>query len=519
MYNKDINRHNTIYALASLGRWLGICRRDIEEVVRRVYGSAGQESQSLSQRLSHVRRAYEGSKPYGRGTAAAFLKELDKEAARELLSVLGYRPKTVVDRLLEAMAVGKDAVHDAADKIRYLNPKFLERELRAKAADYGLELVFAERRGGDFAALIQARDGYYIIYGRIEEAKFAAERFRKWMGKPVERLGEDYLLAKTLRIDKAVYFISADRVRKIEDPLDGETYIEIRTVRAADGGYIREIFPIDAREDAIKRITQDLGLRMDGIPSLLITQARPVRDTITTGFFFLDGRVVVRVDAEPRRDVDKLAELMKKIKEGFRGAAKPLALVLVVVSGSLLFAARQKAQERRRDYGDWQVVIVFGPAGRAKTAIIKTALNFLGINDDVGRSRFASENFIYQQGLYVLDTRPRINTMANSSTIVSVIDEIAEVDERGVVKRSEKMEELIKMIGGLSTSTSLTGARAKKRGKGAEDFFNVKRTIIGITNYNPEMFLNLRDSAIARRLIIIEIDLPPPSYIGLETYR
>jgi hypothetical protein len=190
-----------------------------------------------------------------------------------------------------------------------------------------------------------------------------------------------------------------------------------------------------------------------------------------------------------------------------------------VVSGSLLFAARQKAQEKRRDYGDWQVVIVYGPAGRAKTAIIKTALNFLGINDDVGRSRFASENFIYQQGLYVLDTRPRINTMANSSTIVSAIDEIAEVDEKGVVKRSEKMEELIKMIGGLSTSTSLTGARAKKRGKGAEDFFNVKRTIIGITNYNPEMFLNLRDSAIARRLIIIEIDLPPPSYIGLETYR
>ncbi|MGC9052165.1 hypothetical protein, partial [Pyrobaculum sp.] len=229
--------------------------------------------------------------------------------------------------------------------------------------------------------------------------------------------------------------------------------------------------------------------------------------------------MVVRSDAEPREDLDKLRELLHKIKQGFRGAAKPLALVLLVFASSLLYAARQKAQERRRDYGDWKVVIVFGPAGRAKTAIIKTALNFLGISDDVGRSRFASENFIYQQGLYILDTRPRINTALTCSTYVSVVDEIAEVDERGNVKRSEKMEELIKMVGGLSASTSLTGARAKKRGKGAEDFFAAKRTIIGITNYSPELFLNLRDSAIARRLIIVEIDLPPPGYIGLESYR
>ncbi|MGB9704050.1 MAG: hypothetical protein ACPL3C_01255 [Pyrobaculum sp.] len=516
--NKEVNRHNAIFALASLGRWLGICRRDIEEIVQRVYGSAGQESQSRSQRLSHVRRAYEGSKPYGRASAVAYLRELDVEAAKELLSVLGYKPRTVVDRLLEAMAKGPEQAHDAADKIRNLNVKFLERELRAKAGEYGLELVFAERRGGFYSALLQAPFGYYVIYGRIEEAKFAAEKFKRWMGKPIEADGGE-VVAKTFRIDKSLYFIESESVKKIEDVLDGEMYIVLKTVRTSDGRYIKEIFPIESREEAVKRISQDMALKIDGVPSLLVTQARPVRDTVTTGFFFLDGKMEIRVDSEPRFDIDKLRDFLHRVKQGFRVSPKPMALIMVVMSGSMLYAARQKAQERRRDYGDWKVAIVFGPAGRAKTSVIKTALNFLGISDDVGRSRFASENFIYQQGLYVLDTRPRINTAVSCTTIVMVVDEVAEVDDRGNVKRSDKMEELIKIVGGLSASTSLTGARAKRRGKGAEDFFNAKRTIIGITNHNPELFLNLRDPAIARRLLIIELDLPPPLYMGLEELR
>jgi hypothetical protein len=90
-------RHDAIYDLAILGRFACVKREVIEEVVRRVYGSAGEESQTLSQRLNHVERAYRAVPP-GSGEPGPKLKspekileawyKIDREAAEMIAKIL-----------------------------------------------------------------------------------------------------------------------------------------------------------------------------------------------------------------------------------------------------------------------------------------------------------------------------------------------------------------------------------------------------------------------------------------------
>jgi hypothetical protein len=114
------SRHDAIYDLAILGRFACVDKESIKEVVRRVYGVTGDESQTLAQRLTHVERAYRTSEDGGpklRSPKTIRYRWLgiDKEAAEgifkllnidtailgdflatECLSVVGDDPKTAV---------------------------------------------------------------------------------------------------------------------------------------------------------------------------------------------------------------------------------------------------------------------------------------------------------------------------------------------------------------------------------------------------------------------------------------
>jgi hypothetical protein len=59
------SRHDALYDLGILCRFACIPKEDAEEVAKRVYGTAGGESQTLSQRLSHIERAYRASRDGG----------------------------------------------------------------------------------------------------------------------------------------------------------------------------------------------------------------------------------------------------------------------------------------------------------------------------------------------------------------------------------------------------------------------------------------------------------------------
>lgn len=87
-------RHDSIYDLASLARRSCIAEEYIIKIVEAVYGSGGEESQTLSQRKGHVRRAYrEGAKIRSRARILEKWREIDAEAAEVLAKIFKTGPE------------------------------------------------------------------------------------------------------------------------------------------------------------------------------------------------------------------------------------------------------------------------------------------------------------------------------------------------------------------------------------------------------------------------------------------
>ena len=96
------SRHDAIYDLAILGRFACVDKELIKKVVTLVYGVTGDESQTLSQRLTHVERAYRASKDGGpklRSPKTIYYRwlEIDREAAEEIIKVFGLSIAEQID--------------------------------------------------------------------------------------------------------------------------------------------------------------------------------------------------------------------------------------------------------------------------------------------------------------------------------------------------------------------------------------------------------------------------------------
>ncbi|MGC9051899.1 hypothetical protein, partial [Pyrobaculum sp.] len=87
-------RHDAIYDLASLARRACIAEEYIIKIVEDVYEKAGEESQTLPQRKSHVKRAYrEGAKIRSRKRILEKWRVIDAEAAEVLAKAFKAGPE------------------------------------------------------------------------------------------------------------------------------------------------------------------------------------------------------------------------------------------------------------------------------------------------------------------------------------------------------------------------------------------------------------------------------------------
>jgi hypothetical protein len=135
------SRHDALYDLGILCRLACVPKEDAEEVARRVYGTAGGESQTLSQRLSHIERAYRASKKGGpklrppNKIYETWLK-IDATAAEEIFKLLDVE----VDRVLARECVGEvEMDHEEYGKLRHCNT-YITAEIK------GGQLVIAVER-------------------------------------------------------------------------------------------------------------------------------------------------------------------------------------------------------------------------------------------------------------------------------------------------------------------------------------------------------------------------------------
>jgi len=107
------SRHDALYDLGILCRFACVPKEDAEEVAKRVYNTAGGESQTLSQRLSHIERAYRASEDGGPKLRPPYKiyetwREIDKAAADEIFEILDID----VNKVLAKECLGDQSVGD-----------------------------------------------------------------------------------------------------------------------------------------------------------------------------------------------------------------------------------------------------------------------------------------------------------------------------------------------------------------------------------------------------------------------
>ncbi|MFZ8840568.1 MAG: hypothetical protein ACO2PM_16950 [Pyrobaculum sp.] len=105
------SRHDALYDLGILCRFACVPKEDAEEIAKRVYGTAGGESQTLSQRLSHIERAYRSSRDGGpklRPPNKIYerWRQIDEAAAEEIFKLLDVE----VDRVLAKECIGETEI-------------------------------------------------------------------------------------------------------------------------------------------------------------------------------------------------------------------------------------------------------------------------------------------------------------------------------------------------------------------------------------------------------------------------
>jgi hypothetical protein len=159
------SRHDALYDLGILCRLACVPKEDAEEVARRVYGTAGGESQTLSQRLSHIERAYRASRE-GRPKLRSPNKiyetwlKIDAAAAEEIFKLLDVE----VDRVLARECVAEYEIdHEEYGKMKHCST-FVTAEIRSGQMVVAIEHVaykFEKRNGEE---MLHAYTNWNIIY-------------------------------------------------------------------------------------------------------------------------------------------------------------------------------------------------------------------------------------------------------------------------------------------------------------------------------------------------------------------
>jgi hypothetical protein len=159
------SRHDALYDLGILCRLVCVPKEDAEEVARRVYSTAGAESQTMSQRLSHIERAYRTSregKPKLRSPNKIYETwlKIDAAAAEEIFKLLDVE----VDRVLARECVAEYEIdHEEYGKMKRCST-FVTAEIRSGQMVIAIEHVayrFEKRNGEE---MLHAYTNRNIIY-------------------------------------------------------------------------------------------------------------------------------------------------------------------------------------------------------------------------------------------------------------------------------------------------------------------------------------------------------------------
>jgi hypothetical protein len=444
------SRHDALYDLGILCRIACVPKEDAEEVAKRVYGTAGGESQMLSQRLSHIERAYRASKDGGPKLRSPnkiyeVWREIDEAAAEEIFKMLDIE----VDGEIAAECIREEEVDYETVGCR--------REVVAEVKNGKFRVVVAD------VTWVEEKEGGDVDYKRIA--------------------------------NKNIIYIGP-RPKKVFDVVRGMWFYEVGGLYGTS---------IEQLVEKLKRANAHVDVHIktahiDEIVTMMRKAAKKQVVALTVGLLpakkgaiLVDDFGVLDVGPSLEEAVADLDKALKSVVEAYPEANRDAALASV---GYVLGLNAAPVWWFHKPHAEVPLPIIYGASGLGKSELMRRIVEPAVVGIDLKTKLLQLRNRIADEMLYdfltvevfkdtVYSTPEQFRNDLDMNTLVLVLDE----QKPGDLRNPRAPAKIFGKFW-LQVSTAEWGRRisqhAARYGSGfGYKFFRLRAFAI-VTNYSPD---------------------------------
>jgi hypothetical protein len=444
------SRHDALYDLGILCRFACVPKEDAEEVAKRVYNTAGGESQTLSQRLSHIERAYRALKDGGPklrppNKIYEVWRKIDETVAEEVFRLLDID----TDREVAKECIGESEVSERNVCTKYIVAEVKHGQFRVVVKS----ISFVRRRDGD---------------GEIKE---------------------DVVINKTI-----VY--RGPRPKKVFDVARGTWFFEI-------GGFYGT--NLEQVVEKLRRPSADVDVYMntryiDNIVAILNKASKEEKVALAVGILPAERGAVLVDDYEifdfgPSLEeaVADLDKALKSVETAYPEANRDAALATV---GYVLGLNAAPVWWFHKPNSEVPLPIIYGASGLGKSELMRRVVEPAVVGIEAKKRIWELRRRITDETLYDLlapevykiaeyTTVEQLRNDLDTNTLVLILDE-----QKPGHPRSPKASAKIFGKFWLQVATAEWGRRlaqhaAKYGGGFGYKFFRLRAFAI-VTNYSPD---------------------------------
>jgi hypothetical protein len=449
------SRHDALYDLGILCRLACVPKEDAEEVAKRVYNTAGAESQTLSQRLSHIERAYRtsrdgGPKPRPPKKIYETWRKIDEAAAEEIFKLLDIDLDGELGReCLSAYSIGVDGI---------------------KGTWFCDKYVVAE-----------------VVNGRLVIA------IEQVSSRPEETKNGDIYFVDEYRRD---YIYVGSRPRKVFDVVRGMWFYEVGSLYGTS---------IEQLVEKLKRASAHVDVRIktayiDEIVAMMRKVAKKQEVALTVGLLpakrgavLVDDFGVLDVGPSLGEAVADLDKALRSVIEAYPEANRDAALASV---GYVLGLNAAPVWWFHKPHAEVPLPIIHGASGLGKSELMRRVVEPAVVGTDLNARLSQLRDQVTDEVLHdyltvevlkdtVYSTPEQLRNDLDANTLVLILDEQKPGDPRNPRAPAKIFGRFWLQVSTAEWGRRIAQHAARYGGGFGYKFFRLRAFAI-VTNYSPD---------------------------------
>ena len=457
------SRHDVLYDLGILCRLSCVPKEDVEEVARRVYNTAGGESQTLSQRLSHIERAYRasedgGPKPRPPDKIYETWRKIDETAAEEIFKLL--------DIDLDG-ELAKECLGDRSTSV----DDYIDEELDLKSVQYCKKYVVAEIMDGRLV-IAEMKVSYRLVKnkktGEVDEVE-DRDRDYIYIG-PRPKLIYDVVRGLWMYEIGGLYGTSVEQVVE-----------KLKRAGAHSDVYIKT-----SHIDEVVMMLKKVAKRQEAAITVGLLPAK-------RGVVLVDDFGILDVGPSLEDAVADLDRALRSIVETYPEANRDAALASV---GYVLGLNAAPVWWFHKPHAEVQLPIIYGASGLGKSELMRRIVEPAVVGADLKtrllqlRERIADEMLYDYLTLEVLkdtvySTPEQLRNDLDANTLVLILDEQKPGDPRNPRAPAKIFGRFWLQVATAEWGRRISQHAARYGGGFGYKFFRLRAFAI-VTNYSPD---------------------------------